>query len=209
MSLRQHRDPAWIASQSGFEVGKLVVQKQIEVGPERIFRITSIAEIAQVEQVCSYIDEPKKVELSLSELLTNWSIAKVDPPFAMTGGQQRSSLLDLDELKIKVWKAIKDSDSMSAAAKGLKFWRRPDEVRTTQRISAGALSLSPIAPFASVCTKSNAHAVSIGKHDAGGERVEIFVLAPPKPRSRPLRRLLQPFQNTAQLVLSGGSGRRR
>ena len=41
-TLKDHSDASWIAAQQGFEVGKMVIEKQAEFSPERLYTIFTI-----------------------------------------------------------------------------------------------------------------------------------------------------------------------
>ena len=93
--------------------------------------------------------------MELQNLLSSWALTTAAVPVAMLGGQQRPPSLQVDAQKGSIFKAILDSDTKSAAAMGLVFWRRPDEVRTgPPKIAEGQLSLAPIVPLLGISTKS-------------------------------------------------------
>ena len=69
-SLSDHNSPIWIAGQSGFSIGTIVVQKSVEASPEGMFTILSIGERVELHQVCSYSSNPMKTTISFDDLLT-------------------------------------------------------------------------------------------------------------------------------------------
>ena len=98
-SLSSHTDPAWIAARQGFEVGKYVVEKLVEVSPERVYLIFSIGESVQLHQMCSYKNEFMKATISLQELMSNWTVTKAEPPKQMQVGQCRPASMGIDMIR--------------------------------------------------------------------------------------------------------------
>ena len=67
----------------------------------------------------------------------------------------------------------------------LKFWRKPDEVRTAGAIKAGQLTLVPIAPILNISATNtpSSSGISLGEHSVGDKQVPFFVIPVPKPQS--------------------------
>ena len=187
-SLSDHQDPEWVAERAGFGIGVTVIEKkQDEISPDGLFGIFEInASQVTLQQLCSYSGKPLKVSMTLSNLLNNWMPTKMEPPIEMVSRQQRPLSLDVDSQKASIFKALMVADSKSAGAESIVFWRRPDEVRTSKHIGAGALTLVPVAPLANISTKSNSagSAPSLGKYTIGSDEVEFFVLSPSKPSTK-------------------------
>ncbi len=182
-SLRDHSDPVWVAAQSGFSVGKHVVQKSVESSAEGMFVIFSIGETVELRQVCRYSGEPVKVQTMLQDLLTAWACTKTEPPMQMQGGQCRPKALALDMQRCMLFRALLDLDAKHVYKHDLTFWRRPDEVRTQGSIKEGQLVLVPVAPMLNISTKntSSGSGISLGKHEVEDKTIEFFVI----PLNRP------------------------
>ena len=82
---------------------------------------------------------------------------------------------------------------MNKAAPNLSFWKKPDMVRTADKIATGAVTLVPMAIPSNIVTKAaNTHqqvhsgkAYSLGKHkillsEGGSGENEFFVIEPTK-----------------------------
>ena len=183
-SLSDHADPEWIASQSGYSIGKHVVEKDVEMAPDRLYTIFKIDDTGvELRQFCSYTGSPGIAKVNLEALLTGWSLTKTDPPLQMNGAETRPSSFQLDLKKHVVWKSIVDLDA-GVGKHELDFWRRPDEVRVgNQCIKKGELVLVPVSPPGNISTKNtpSGNGLSLGKHKVAGEDVELFVLPVSKP----------------------------
>jgi len=177
-SLEDHGNPVWIAGQSGFKVGKLIVEKGIEINPERIYTIFSIEDTITLHQVISYTRTPSKVTISLSELVTHWTVTMTEPPVEMADPPPLPASIKLDMYKYEILKAIL-AVSEKKKLPPLAFYRRPDEVRTKTCVKAGGLMLAPQCSIAQLSTKntSTGTGVSLGVDDG----VELFALPVSKP----------------------------
>lgn len=181
-SLSDHSDPIWVARQAGFVVGANVVEKgQGQVKLESIFTIRSIDAECVLSQATSYNGNKLTIQVSSTELVTNWSINKLMLPVKVCAGEQRAPQLAIEAKKCAIFKSIMDCDVKNAATKSLIFWRRPDEVRTSQRIAKGALVLAPVCAPSNISLKYVPGALELGKHEVNGKELEFFVL----PQSRP------------------------
>ena len=185
VSLSDHMNPVWIAGQSGFAVGQLVVQKSVEASPERLYTIFDLGETVQLHQVCSYIGDPLKVSIPLEDLMCQWTLTKTEPAVQMKGGQARpAKALETDKQKSTLFRALMDLDAKHVHKHELTFWRKPNEVRTTCNIKEGHLILVPMAPLVYISTKNTVSmsGISLGQHEVAGQMVEFFVLPLPKPQ---------------------------
>jgi hypothetical protein len=121
---------------------------------------------------------PKKVKISIEELLVNWSTSKSDPPIQMKTPPAPPHSLQQTLTKNKLWAALIEKRMQCADMEAqLTYYRRPDQVRTTCAIEPKKLVLVPAALLSNIYEKSSkAAAVSLGKHD----NAEYFVGAPPR-----------------------------
>jgi len=182
--LDDHSNPMWIAQQAGFQVGDKVIEKQTATSAETIYAIYKIEAVVALRQIHSYSDNLKSVEVKLEDFINRWQITKHIVPMQMSGGIQRPNSIDIDIQRSLIYKAVCDSDKETASSLSLRFWKRPDEVRTSQRIKEGAIKLVPLVPMSNISTKNTPtmSGYSVGKHDVCGESVEFFIL----PAARPI-----------------------
>ena len=184
-SFSDHQDPIWIANKAGLRVGCMIYPKGRAASPDNVYTIFTIGATISLHQVSSYNHEPKKLEISLQELLTKWSSTKAEMPKEMLSGQNRPMSLFVDSQKCALYKAIVDLDAKQKDH-ALSFWRHPDQVRTTKKIKQGQLTLVPVAPLLNLSIKNTptGSGVSLGTHSISQddeEEIEFFVLPPPKP----------------------------
>ena len=136
-----------------------------------IFKIDSEV---QLHQVVSYRGAPRKVSVSIDELLSNWHITKVEAPVTMMDAP--AALPDYFEEALKkheVFKALIDLyEKQQKHYSSLAYYRRPDHVRTKTLIKAKGLVLVPVAP------PSN---IFYGQKPGGIPIDECCVVTPPKP----------------------------
>jgi hypothetical protein len=183
-SLSDHNDPVWLALQSGFEVGKNVMEKKADnkTVEERLFVVFSISKDGIVlKQLCSYTGTPKEVKTSLPALISEWTVCRdqVSGPIRADCGHQRPESLFVDLVRAMLYKALLEVDAQhmkSSAAQSLVFWRRPDEARTSKTIAKGQLVLVPIANIHAITTKKTDQALSLGKHKVLDSEKEFFVV---------------------------------
>jgi hypothetical protein len=73
-----------------------------------------------------------------------------------------------------LFRALLELDVKHCLKHDCVFWKRPDEVRTTDSNKEGKLVLVPIAPMVNISTKntSSGAGISLGKHDVGDEKIE-------------------------------------
>ena len=95
--------------------------------------------------------------------------------------QQRAPTIEVELVKVQIFKAISDVLTTSAAVQSLEVWRRPDEIRTTTKLKEGALTLVPIVNLLSVTTTSTPSGIEIGKFKVRGENKTFYIVAPAKP----------------------------
>ena len=177
-SLSDHDDPVFIAGQAGFKIGKIVVEKSIDASPDRLYTIFTIASKVVLQQAVSYTMNPAKVTVSLSELMTNWSVSKTEPPVVMMDPPALPSIISKELCKLELLQAIL-AVSTKQKKHELTFYRRPDEVRTTAAIKENALVLVPVCSMAQIASKNTSAntGVSLGVRN----EVEMFALPPSKP----------------------------
>jgi hypothetical protein len=186
-TLSDHSDPIWVAQQAGFEVGKNVIEKCRETRVENVFTITNIGTTVRVVQLCRHaIGDPIEANLPLDTLLSNWSVNNVLVPMRMSQGQQRSELLHVDVKRAAIFNAIMAADKLNKADASCVFWRRPDEIRTSAKISKGHLVLAPVCPLSSITTKASSVGQSLGKFEIENRKkpMEFFANPLSKPPAR-------------------------
>lgn len=149
----------------------------------KLFHITSLGERVGLAQVCSYTDECLVVQVDATALIQQWSVFKGDAPVKMVGGQRLAAkVFELDEVKADLFKALMAAHCTNQVClNGIQFYRRPDEARTSMKISKGQLVLAPIAPMANISCRAGVNSISLGKHMAADAHHEFFVAAPGKP----------------------------
>ena len=173
-TLDDHTDPVWICRQAGFEVGKQVIEKKVESGHENLYVIFKIDSEVQLHQVVSYRGAPRKVSVSIDELLSNWHITNVEAPVTMMDAP--AALPDYFEEALKkheVFKALIDLyEKQQKHYSSLAYYRRPDHVRTKTLIKAKGLVLVPVAPPSNVFYSQKPGSIPID---------ECCVVTPAKP----------------------------
>ena len=177
-SLEDHSNPVWIAKHNGFEVGALVVQRELEFNAANCFNIVDItAERAvKLKQACSFTGSPLEASIPLEELIAKWSSSKATLPQKLPVSQARTGL-GIDMMKGKLLEAICAVDSMTQLAQSLEFWKNPWQVRTgSAAIQAGALVLAPVVPLMQITTKSSATAFKIGSPLVDEEPLDFFAV---------------------------------
>ena len=150
-----------------------------------IFTIKAIGESVTMVQACAYNGKPMTIKVEMITLLSRWSVSNAQTPIMMEGVQRRSQAIDVDLCKMQLFKAISDADSMSAAARSLVFWRRPDEVRTSVKISKGQVVSAPVVHMLGITTQASHVAVALGKHEVNDSSMHFYAVPPPKPHSKP------------------------
>ena len=173
-TLDDHTDPVWICRQAGFEVGKQVIEKKVESGHENLYVIFKIDSEVQLHQVVSYRGAPRKVSVSIDELLNNWHITKMEAPVTMMDAP--AALPDYFEEALKqheVLKALIDLyEKQQRHYNSLAYYRRPDHVRTKTLIKAKGLVLVPVPPPSNIFYDQKPGGIPID---------ECCVVTPPKP----------------------------
>ena len=184
-TLQNHFDPVWMCAQSGFKLGSKVIEKGIEASSERpgIFVIFSIGETVMLHEACHYGGDPVKANISVEELLRNWSITKADPPIRMQDPSSTSvpASFNLVLKKNKVFSALLDAHSKNQQhLADLCYFRRPDQVRTTDvQIKASALTLVPYVPLNNIVIDSKATARIIEVEKIDGHMFSIIPTSKP------------------------------
>ena len=84
----------------------------------------------------------------------------------MNGAQRRNPALNIDKEKCRMYIALMDADRDNASLQSLRFWRKPDEVRTTIKVSKDSLVLVPIAPLVNVSVKDTPGSIKLELDDA-------------------------------------------
>ena len=183
-TIQNHFDPVWMCAQSGFKLGSKVIEKGIEASSERpgIFVIFSIGETVMLHEACHYGGDPVKANISVEELLRNWSITKADPPIRMQDPSSTSvpASLNLVLKKTKVFSALLYAHSKNQQhLADLCYFRRPDQVRTTDvQIKASALTLVPYVPLNNIVIDSKAaRIIDVEKID--GNMISIIPTSKP------------------------------
>ena len=185
-TLADHSDPVWVAKNKGFTIGCLVYERLgTPVSIERVYKIKSISDTSiKLDLAVKYDGKNKPVETSLENLLSCWNVTKMEPPVELTICETETDNMEIDDVKCKIYQALRRAES-SKAAESLVFWRRPDQVRTSESIPAGKLKLFPKTPMSLISTKASQNSVSAGKHTCNGKQIEFFMQAPAKPAFDP------------------------
>jgi hypothetical protein len=184
-TIQNHFDPVWMCAQSGFKLGSKVIEKGIEASSERpgIFVVFSIGETVTLHEACHYGGAPVRANISVEELLRNWSITKADPPLRMQDPSSTAvpTALNMVLKKNKVFSALLDAHSKNQQhLADLCYFRRPDQVRTKDvQIKASALTLVPYVPLNNIVIDSKANARIIEVEKIDGHMFSII------PTSRP------------------------
>jgi len=168
-SLSDLSDPVWLAGQAGFKIGKTCVEKGVDPSTERLYIVFNITDsLVTLRQAINYHGVPGDVMISLSELLNNWSVTKTEPPFQMNEPPPLPPSIATDVQKLEILKAILAVHFEHGSKHTLKFYRRPDEVRTSDApIKNGDLVIAPVCSLAHITTKNTIlnTARSIGQYD--------------------------------------------
>ena len=180
-SLSDHSNPVWIAKHNGFEVGAVVLEKELAFNVASCFTIVDIAadRAVKLKQACSFTGSPIEASIPLEELIAKWSLANVKHlPQKLPVSQARTGLV-IDMMKGKLLAAICAVDSMTQLAQSLEFWKSPWQVRTgSAAIPVGALVLAPVVPLMQITTKSSGNGLKIGSKEVDGEAVDFFAMPP-------------------------------
>ena len=191
-------DPLWIAERAGFTVGITVHDKAIPNSIFNGFEIEAIGShgvsLKKIEPYDQPVSSDVKVfrsTITLAEMMHGWGKSSLQMPLKCSYIQHRPAQLSLEYTRCKLFQILMDTDVMNKAAPNLSFWKKPDMVRTADKIAAGALTLVPMTIPSNIVTKAaNTHqqlcsgkAYSLGKHkillSEGGEN-EFFVIEPTK-----------------------------
>jgi hypothetical protein len=96
------------------------------------------------------------------DLIQSWHVVKHEPPQEWDTCQTRPANLAIDAVKAKVFNAIMKIDQMDDVAKSIRFWKKPDHVRTgDQQIPKGKLVLAPCLPMSNIGIKHGPSSVSL------------------------------------------------
>ncbi len=183
VSLADHQSHVFVAKRKGFEVGCLVVEKNVDQTAHigRAFKVNSIAEKVELTQASPWLQNSFTTSIAFEEFLKGWSVTKLELPVKLPFQQKTAFALEIDKVKSELFRAILDSEAVNMDTRSIAFWRKPDHVRVTKEMKQGALQLSPICPLSNITTKSSSLSFSIGKHLVGGEDVEFYVIPMSKP----------------------------
>ena len=177
-TISDHYDPKFVCSISGFNIGTLVVEKGVETTPESIYAIFTIDDSVVLHQACNFAGLPRKVAVSIDELIKNWTVTKAEPPVLMQS--------PVPELPI-VFKAAMTKNELYAALNGLYFknkkhleavsyFRGPDQIRTKDSTTkAGSLVFVPAVPLTNIVIDSTSRGIDLGEYD--GHKFTILPLA--------------------------------
>jgi hypothetical protein len=116
------------------------------------------------------------------DLIQSWHVVKHEPPQEWGTCQTRPANLAIDAVKAKVFNAIMKIDQMDDVAKSIRFWKKPDHVRTgDQQIPKGKLVLAPCLPMSNIGIKQGNTSVSFGNHATKDWSGQLFGFPPAKP----------------------------
>ena len=185
-TLNDHTNPTWLAQKAGFAVGAFVVQKGVDVSAQRLYTIFSIGKTVQLHQVCSYSAEPHKAEIDLTDLVSKWSVTKLEPPRQMECDQTRPQQLYVDKQKAALFRALLELDAKHFTKQKMMFWKSPDEVRTAGPVKQGHLTLVPVAPLLNISSKntSSGSGIALGDYKVGDTTMPFFVIPVPTPKHK-------------------------
>jgi hypothetical protein len=165
-SLGDHSSSEWLCSQAGFTMGLQVKEKACatDTSPEHLHVIFEIMEDKiSLHQVCSFHGAPRKVSVTVAELLKNWAVTRIEPPVAMASAPSAPSIFDEQLRRNDIFKIIVDLHNKHAKNYSqLQYYRRPDHVRTKSLVKAEALVLVPLVPAANIMTGSKPGSIVIG-----------------------------------------------
>ena len=168
-TMEDHSDPTWICLQKGFKVGSTVTEKGIDINGESYYVIFTIGAYVRLHQACSFSGNPRKVAISVEELLKNWSLTKVEP----------TRLMQAPEIGVpdSLQKVLKKNEIYSTILElytkhkkhldALAYFKGPDHVRSTNStIKAGSLVLVPAVPITNIaCDCNTARGIDLGEID--------------------------------------------
>ena len=117
------------------------------------------------------------------DLIQSWHVVKHEQPQEWDTCQTRPANLAIDAVKAKVFNAIMKIDQMDDVAKSVRFWKKPDHVRTgDQQILKGKLVLAPCLPMSNIGIKHGPSSVSFGNHVTKDWSGQLFGFPPAKPQ---------------------------
>ena len=118
------------------------------------------------------------------DLIQSWHVVKHEVPQEWDTCQTRPANLAIDAVKAKVFNAIMKIDQMDDVAKSVRFWKKPDHVRTgDQQIPKGKLVLAPCLPMSNIGIKHGPSSVSFGNHATKDWSGQLFGFPPAKPNA--------------------------
>ena len=118
------------------------------------------------------------------DLIQSWHVVKHEQPQEWDTCQTRPANLAIDAVKAKVFNAIMKIDQMDDVAKSVRFWKKPDHVRTgDQQILKGKLVLAPCLPMSNIGIKHGPSSVSFGNHKTKDWSGQLFGFPPAKPNA--------------------------
>ena len=118
------------------------------------------------------------------DLIQTWHVVKHEQPQEWDTCQTRPANLAIDAVKAKVFNAIMKIDQMDDVAKSVRFWKKPDHVRTgDQQIPKGKLVLAPCLPMSNIGIKHGPSSVSFGNHTTKDWSGQLFGFPPAKPNA--------------------------
>ena len=143
LSLDQDKDPQYLASRAGFQLGHIVFEKEGGSSPaSKLVYITSIGQHIGLAQVCTYVGEQVIVQAELSTFLRHWAVFKGEAPIRMIEGQKRPQSLQVDMMRATLFNVVLSADVQNKVAlEGLQFYMKLDEVRANMSINHGQLQL--------------------------------------------------------------------
>ena len=171
--ISDHYDPAFVSGLSGFSVGVMVVEKGIEVDPENVYAIFSIGDVGVVlHQACSFAGKPRKVSITVDELLKNWAVTKHETPVMMK--QPVSGIPESFRVTLKradIFGALMHAFTQHQKRyDDLVYFRGVggDHIRTSDcTIKAGSLILVPAVPMVNIVADSTSanRGIDMGTYD--------------------------------------------
>lgn len=167
----QLSDPAWIAKEAGFVIGKPYYNKAPGSGKELYILDAIDSTGAVLRSHDDGLSTPRDIKVDLSILLKKWAMFAGELPTIIPADKvdertmAASSHFDIERQKCIAFQALTDFETASSEKlKQLAFMLNPAELRARVHIPKGKLELAPATDFRCICSKAipGAPVVQIG-----------------------------------------------
>ena len=185
VEISQLSDPAWLAKQAGFVVGKAYAEKGLDA--REIFVLTEIgAEGARLRKHDALDPEAATdVIVDLDSFLKKWGDFKGELPatipceHVMTRSVATSPHFEMEVLKATVFRALQKHEATQIQwLSQLVFMANPSDVRAMKQIPKGKLELAPATELRCISAK---HSQNAPKAEVAS--MTFFMSEPIRPRS--------------------------